>query len=1175
VALFAWDNPHRIVGAICLRVKRRRRTSPGEPLVAIVPVRENELAPRIHIQRAHFGQNQNGQSRPGPTAVRMTDRDKTNTEIITGPAGSGKTELLLARHRAALTTGEIGCALWIAPTHRSAAEVRARVLSGGFRGCLQPGVMTFSQFAEQILSASSTEVQPITSLVKRQIIRRLILSRAAGDRLKHFGPIAGTSGLTDLVCELISELKTQEIWPEEFQTACETRGMGPKDRDLLALYSDYQVHLNHRGLYDAEGRFWIARELLRGGARRPFEALKSVIVDGFADFTRPQHEILQILSQRAESMAISLPLEAGAARTDLFAKPAQTLGLLKKHQPSLSVQAIPRRERADWPTLGHVEGELFKSPRHVKPAATIARIEIIEAARAIDELSLVGRRVKQLLLAGDPDNGRPVAPSDITVVLRSPAAVASLVAEVFDDLGLPYLLADGRALSQAPALAALVNLVRLHVDDWPYRELTTLLAHNYFQPDWPQWRQGQAWSTADGVIRGLQVPYGRAALLAAVERDAQSTDPKTSAAAKTTLKLLERLSEAFDRLPTEATSAEWADTIATLGAETGVYRAITLDPESLATTNAAAWDLLIQSLASAERFATPKDGKPDHYDASSLLDLMLDILRSEQLPEHKDEVGRVRILSPTSVRALAIPYLFVAGLSEQAFPAPPRGDRLYSESEYERLHAAGLPVVLRAERSQEEMLLFYEVITRATRRLCLSYPGLDDKAQPLLPSPYLIELEQALGREAKHFRLEDLNPISRTETPASPTDERVLAVAQAIELVESPTKAAPLATFGQLAARADGAPVAQNVIAGLDAMGSRAIRDAYGPFDGLVTSDAARALLAEKLFPADTHWSASRLEQYRGCPYKFFLQNVLTLSQLDELSLDTDALARGSRLHDILARAHLALNQSFGKPTSPVAAAAAFRKVVEESLAAENATKNTQAHQAALDEIDRRVILAWLTDYIEQHAIYDELWRDFDTVPAPAHFEVSFGQTKTTDDPLSTADPLLLGAGDKIVKLQGRIDRIDLGTIAGEPVLSVLDYKSGSLRRHTRRAIDEGDDLQVAIYALAAERLLARTGRAAWRAGYWGVADGGFKVKHALSISELAAGKALATAEWSHLRNAIETLIVQLVDAIRAGQFPVASRNDECTSYCEFSTVCRINHVRSLEKRWELPTDSP
>ena len=252
--------------------------------------------------------------------------------------------------------------------------------------------------------------------------------------------------------------------------------------------------------------------------------------------------------------------------------------------------------------------------------------------------------------------------------------------------------------------------------------------------------------------------------------------------------------------------------------------AIADSPDSLAETDRAAWDLLIRSLTSAERFATPQGAKADRYDAEALLELLLDVLQSERLPEPTDEVGRVRVLSPTSVRALSIPYLFVAGLTEQAFPAPTRGDRLYSEAEYERLFAAGLPVVLRGQRSQEEMLLFYEVVTRATRRLCLSYPGLDEKAQPLLPSPYLIELEQALGGDAKHFQLDDLSPIPRDNTPTGATDERVLAMAHALELREA-RGADPLATLAQLSARTAGAPIADNLIAGLAAMGARAMRE--------------------------------------------------------------------------------------------------------------------------------------------------------------------------------------------------------------------------------------------------------------------------------------------------------------------------------------------------------------
>jgi len=1110
----------------------------------------------------------------------MTDRDHlpadallpAGARIIAGPAGSGKTDALLAEHRRALLAGPIGCALWISPNHRSAAEVRAQLLTGDFHGCLRPGVMTFAQFAEQVLAASEIAVQPITGLVKRQIVRRLILSRAAAGKLKHFAPIAGTAGLTDLVCELISEFKTQEIWPEEFQTACNSRGMSPKDRDVLALYMDYQNHLTQQNLYDAEGRFWIAREQLKAGARPPFAALRSVIIDGFADFTRPQHEILETLAGRVERLLISLPVEIEEGRGDLFAKPRQTLAVLTKLRPAPGVQNLPRRVRADWPTSSHIETELFKSPRHVKPAAVVARVEIIEAARAIDEINLVGRRIKRLLVEGDPDDGRHVAPGDVTVVLRSPAAMASLVAEVFDDLGLPYVLPDGRPLAKSPALAALISLIRLHVDDWPYRSLSTLLSHNYFQPAWPSWQNGQVAAAVDGVLRALQVPHGRGALLSAVEHAArQSGDENADAVA--TLPLLRNLAEALDRLPAEATSADWAQAIAALGAEIGVQRGIDSSPEPLAKTDRAAWDLLIQSLAASERFATPQGAAADRYDADQLLDLLLDILRSETLPERMDEVGRVKVLSPTSARALSIPYLFVAGLSEQSFPAPPRGDRLYSEAEYERLAAAGLPVALRAQRSQEEMLLFYEVLTRATRRLCLSYPGLDEKAQPLLPSPYLIELEQALGGSARHFQLDDLSPIPRDEPPTNPTDERVLAVARALELRESQSTTDTLGVFAQLAARKDGRPISENVIAGIEAMDSRSARDAYGPFDGMLTSDAARGTLAKK-FNEETLWSASRLEQYRGCPYKFFLQNVLRLAPLDTLTLETDNRNRGSRLHDVLARAHQALNQSTGQPTSPSAAAAAaiFRKSVDDTLAENQAKPGALPHQPALDEIDRRVLVAWLTEYLLQHADYDKLWGDFDTTPAPAHFEVSFGQTRKSDDPLSTVMPLELTSGEKTVKLQGRIDRIDLGTIAGAPVLSVLDYKSGSVRRHTLQAIASGDDLQVTIYALAAERLLARSGHTPWQAGYWSVADGGFRAKHALSISELTAGKALPTLEWKQLREEIEALVVRLVDGIRDGQFPVASRNDECTSYCEYSTVCRINHVRSLEKTWDLPT---
>ena len=148
----------------------------------------------------------------------------------------------------------------------------------------------------------------------------------------------------------------------------------------------------------------------------------------------------------------------------------------------------------------------------------------------------------------------------------------------------------------------------------------------------------------------------------------------------------------------------------------------------------------------------------------------MDILRSERVGHAGDESGYVRVLSASSVRSLQIPYLFLAGLSEKVFPPADREDRLYSEAEYARLIDAGLPLVGRTQRTRDEMLLFYEAITRAGKRLWLSYPALDDSAQPLLPSPFLREVEQAFGdteEERKKRKEEHGSPprIPRTEQP--------------------------------------------------------------------------------------------------------------------------------------------------------------------------------------------------------------------------------------------------------------------------------------------------------------------------------------------------------------------------------------------------------------------------
>ena len=107
------------------------------------------------------------------------------------------------------------------------------------------------------------------------------------------------------------------------------------------------------------------------------------------------------------------------------------------------------------------------------------------------------------------------------------------------------------------------------------------------------------------------------------------------------------------------------------------------------------------------------------------------------------------MLSAPAARAVTARHVYLAGMSEQSFPASVRQGRLATDAEY-RFFANAAHQKSNAEpssnsaatRSQDEMLLFYEVLSRAEESLTISYAALDDKAQDLPPSPYVVELKR-------------------------------------------------------------------------------------------------------------------------------------------------------------------------------------------------------------------------------------------------------------------------------------------------------------------------------------------------------------------------------------------------------------------------------------------------
>jgi ATP-dependent helicase/DNAse subunit B len=1108
--------------------------------------------------------------------------------VVAGPARSGKTGQLLARYRAALASGPPGSALWLAPTHRAAAAVRGRLVGPRSGGLLNPQCLSIAQFARRVLEASTLPIRPLSLLGQRRILQQIIDEFRAAGRLEYFEPIARTSGFLDLVVGFISELKRLEIWPHELRAA---RGSNawPKDRELFALYEAYQRRLNEHDLYDAEGRFWSARAQLRDGHWGPFAGVRHVLVDGFVDFTRTEHEVLTILAERAASMTISLPWDVDAPRRELFAKSAATLAELERRHPALSIERADE-PASDWPPLAAIQRTLFAastSPRTAQPVGAPQGIEIVAAGSATSEVELLARRIKALLVDGDPARpGQPVSPADVLVVFRTlPEETVELVREVFGEYGIPAALGGQPRLARSPLVRTVAAWLDLVLEDWPYRELLALVVHHYFCPAWPEWRDGRAAEAAEYAVRRLQIASSRAALLTQLERLAARAEPSPAASAAPPSKLerqallawplLRRMAQMLDALPERATHRGWARALATLARESGMLGRIEPHepirgephPELLA------WQQLLESFEELERLANWLGEPARELSLREVRQCLQEVLHSAPLPEPHDETGRVLVLSAESARHLSAPYVFVAGLAERAFPPADREDCLYGEAETRELARAGLPLPARTDRRAHEMLLFYQIVTRATRQLVLSYPALDESAQPLSPSPYVIELERSFGGSIPRSGPPTLSVVPATDVTYGPRDFRLRAVDRA--LAGEPQLAARFAVHPTTAACARG------IAAAVDAIAQRGAGRSFGPFEGMLTSERARAVLAQTFGPQRC-WSPSQFEQYALCPHQFFLERVLGIEAVDDPVLAVDYAARGRMLHWVLATLHRRLNEQAGG-RAPLGAWDVDELGEQLARLADEWSDRVRSGRPLLDgllAIDVRRLQTALADYHQQHAQYDALGSDYDEPLLPVHFEVSFGPTHRGDDaeaalepvdPLSSRDPFELACGSETICFAGRIDRIDLGVVAGRAVFAVIDYKSGRSASASVAAVMEGMALQLPLYALAAQKLLSASRAIPLRIGYWHVEGTGAKEVIVLHQDD---GTALrATDSWRRLESELPARVWSLVSGIRDGQFPMASADEHCTSRCAYHTVCRVNQARSLGKQWQPPRE--
>lgn len=1104
-------------------------------------------------------------------------------EILAGIAGSGKTSRLLELYRAALresqSAGRLGQTLWLTPGARVRNALLERLCDDAMPVVFSPNVMTFRDFADRILRAGSESITPVCPTMQRVLLRRIVERLAERKELPHFGPIAGTSGFLDLVGAFISELKRSETWPEVFTAACERRTLRPADRELTAIYRDYQAALVKSEVYDSEGRFWSACQALQRGEWGPFAELSLVVVDGFTDFTHTQHDILKLLARRAGRLLVSLLDEKPLTRPDLFAKSQTVLEKFAESGPvtvTFADAGIRPRENVP-PALGQVTRSLFVNPHSVQRAASAKEIEIVEAAGQAGEVKWLAARIKTLLQSG-------TSPDEIVVAFRDLTDYRELIDETFRDAAIPFACDGGMPLDRIPLCRALVQVLQLELEDWPFRKLLAVLDSSFFRPKWSEVAGGQAIRAAAAVLRRLRLGGGREQILQRLENACRVEGPEPADAGRgagrllpkfvieRALRLLQRLSRATLALRAPHDPAGWAKTVGAIFSELGFMDEPDPGSDPFAFRQPSAREIrdrIEAMLFEGARAEASFEGGPRKRSLGEFLPELADLLQQEAAGGGLLEAGRVRVLPAEQVRNLDVPHLFLAGLSERSFPRRQTDDCLYSEAQRQELNRLGLSLAHRDLRSREEMLMFYGVVTRARRSLVLTYPIVSTEGEPLSASPYVTALTDLFEKNAIPRHLEEqLDPVPPDERLLSPADARVRGMADALE-----NRPGLLRAVCELPGSM---PMVSNLLAAIEMQANRFDRHGFTRFEGLLENPDNREWLARR-FSREHEFSATQLEAYAVCPFAFLLSQVVKVEPLASVAVETEHDVRGTLVHAVLAELHRQL-VSEGKeqgagPATGQQIVERFHDILKQKLGERPPASDLRQ---ALVEIEERLLAEWGTAYGTQWEAYLAGFSgsgDPGRALLPARLETAFGRTGSGRDATGGLEPLVIGSGEQEVRIGGRIDRIDVGRIDGEPTFAIIDYKTGRTRTDTIEEIQAGRRLQLALYALATLRLgLAGADSVLWQMGYWHIKDQGFTAGLKAKKRGANGHERLETAVWDSLAATLDEVVPRLAAGIRAGKFPVVNSDRYCTGWCPYRTVCRVTQIRaveeSLEKTW-------
>ncbi|MFN3407671.1 MAG: PD-(D/E)XK nuclease family protein [Limisphaerales bacterium] len=993
--------------------------------------------------------------------------------FLLGPAGSGKTFRCVAEVRAELRRAPVGPSLLFLAPKQATFQLERQLLAGSGDAAL-PGysrlhILSFERLAAFVFAQLGRPVPELLSEEGRVMALRALLAREQA-QLRVFRASARLTGFAAQLSLLLRELQRSRVGParlvELAQRVPRSGRLDDKLHDLARLLEGYETWLAaHRAaggsLEDANRLPDLATEALRRATADGVSlSIDALWLDGFAEMTPQEIALLAALAPHCGRMTLAFCLNDEPATDPAWLSPwaivGRTFGRCRtalRAWPA-TVEVLPRdpaRSRfSDAPELATLERALAgqatmtlapatELTHHASRIAPPPAVRLIECPHAEAEATFAAREILRHVQAG----GRF---RDCAVLVRSLELHHDSLRRVLERYAIPFFLDRREPVAHHPLAELTRFALRTVTFDWRHEDwfgalktgLVPLaddevdaLENEALRLGW----QGRVWrETLPGKADSESG-----------KRESRNPKPETTpphhplehlrakamppflnfaralaadASGPTGASLVAAVRGLWEELNVERRLADWNERATELGLPRAAHETV--------------WTQMNDWLANVER-AFAAEAMPLR-EWLPVLEAGLAGLTVGAVPPALDQV---LVGSVDRSRNPDLQRVFVLGVNEGVFPAPPRPGPLLTEADRLELEAHG--VVLSAnERLQigHERYFGYIAFTRARRELVISWSRADAEGNELNPSPLVAAVQRALP----HLRVE---PFAAAPWPEA-VHPRELEVPLLLEHARTSEHSAPGLT-----------PHASRLTSALVDLDDFAeLLTRWSQSRAALAQQRLSPAIAAALYGCELATSVSALEQFLGCPFHYVAARALRTEEREEFA--PDVRQRGSFQHAVMEAFHRRVTASGRRwrDLAPAEARQLVREIGAELIPvfrdglfhADPVARFTAA--TLVDNLARLVetLIGWTAQY------------QFD----PERVEVSFG-LRDAELP-AWRIPL---TGGRALLLRGRVDRVDLcRTPTGEALLVICDYKS-SARQMDDAKLESGLEIQLLAYLAA------------------------------------------------------------------------------------------------------------